>query len=216
MTAPYAFVFDLDDTLYPEREFVSSCFVWFANAVGDAAAKSTLEASFEAGDKDPIGSLCTDREIDNAEKKRLVAEMRAHSPDISLASDAGRLLERLRIEGRGFSIITNGRSVTQRRKLEALGLLDAHTITISEEVGAEKPDPAIYAPAVEAYPNARCIYVGDNPRKDFITPNKLGWLSVMRRHDGRGIHAQDADVPASWRAKRSVGSLDELVDLLVE
>ena len=47
-------------------------------------------------------------------------------------------------------------------------------------------------------------YVGDNPRKDFIAPNALGWQTVCLKDDGRNIHRQRVDdiekrmMPKRW------------------
>lgn len=34
------------------------------------------------------------------------------------------------------------------------------------------------------------IYVGDNVKKDFITPNALGWKTICIKDDGRNIHSK--------------------------
>ncbi len=214
MTKPVAFAFDLDDTLYLERDYVSSCFAWVAAALGRPSAKDALETSFDKGERDPIGVLCRQVGIGDHDKQKMIEDMRAHAPTISLLPDAAVLLSQIRERGLAFSIVTNGRSVTQRCKIKALSLTDATVIAVSEEVGAAKPDEAIYRPVIEAFPGARCVYVGDNPSKDFATPNRLGWLSVMRLHNGRGIHAQSIETPAEWRPQRTVAALDELADLI--
>jgi putative hydrolase of the HAD superfamily len=42
---------------------------------------------------------------------------------------------------------------------------------------------------MEAHPAAaRFLYVGDNPDKDFLAPNRLGWTTVMVR-DERNLHS---------------------------
>lgn len=214
MKRPPAFIFDLDDTLYAERDYVASCFSWVAGRLGKPEAREMLEAAFIDGQPDPIGSLSEKIGLSDEDRKSLISDMRAHQPSISLLPDAARLVARLRAENLPFSIVTNGRSVTQRRKIDALHVGDAITIAISEEIGAEKPDPEIFSPAAVAHDGADCVYIGDNPAKDFITPNKLDWLSVMRAHHGAGVHLQDIDVPVQWRAQRIVSALDELVDLI--
>ncbi len=34
------------------------------------------------------------------------------------------------------------------------------------------------------------IYIADNPKKDFITPNKLGWTSICLLDKGQNVHEQ--------------------------
>ncbi len=61
-------------------------------------------------------------------------------------------------------------------------------------------------------PAAEYVYVGDNPKKDFIAPNSLGWLTIGLRDDGRNIHKQDLSnldpeqLPSLW-----IESLEELL-----
>ena len=214
MNRPPAFIFDLDDTLYAERDYVSSCFSWVADRLGQPEIRESLTAAFKSGEPDPIGALCAKIGVGDEARISLISDMRAHQPSISLLPDAERFIARLRAEKFPYSIVTNGRSVTQRRKIDALGVGDAISIAISEEIGAEKPDPQIFSLAAEAHEGAACVYVGDNPGKDFLTPNKMNWLSVMRAHDGSGVHRQDIEVPVQWRAQRIVSALDELVDLI--
>ena len=55
-------------------------------------------------------------------------------------------------------------------------------------------------------------YVGDNPRKDFISPNALGWLTVCLKDDGRNIHKQDfTSITAQALPKKTIESLKELI-----
>lgn len=99
-------------------------------------------------------------------------------------------------EGRvRIGLITDGRSVQQRNKIEVLGLkrwIDEEDIVISEEFGSEKPALENYAYFMKRY--LKChdfTYVGDNLKKDFIAPNSLGWMTVCLKDDGRNIHKQN-------------------------
>ena len=56
------------------------------------------------------------------------------------------------------------------------------------------------------------IYVGDNVKKDFITPNALGWKTICLKDDGRNIHKQDfTSTPAHALTKEKIKSLKELI-----
>ena len=39
-------------------------------------------------------------------------------------------------------------------------------------------------------PANRYVYVGDNPVKDFVAPNELGWMTVGLKAGVRNIHTQ--------------------------
>ena len=207
------FVFDLDDTLYPERDYVRSAFRWIASALGEADIFASMWRRFEAGESDPIGALALERQLTTVQKTSLVAAMRAHEPDLVLDAGAAALLAALRSAGSKFAIITNGRSVTQRRKIAALGVEDAAAILISEETGAAKPDPLMYRLAANRCGAARHLYVGDNPAIDFAAPNALGWMTAMiERQDG--VRRETDEPSAAQRPQRVIGSLADLLPLV--
>ena len=140
---------------------------------------------------------------------------RNHKPKIALSEDVVRMLDTLKVKGVRIGLITDGRSVQQRNKIEALGLsrwMDAEDIVISEEFGSEKPALANYAYFMERYPECHDFtYVGDNLKKDFVAPNALGWLTVCLKDDGRNIHKQDFMYLAEEAVpKRLIGNLMEI------
>ena len=56
----------------------------------------------------------------------------------------------------------------------------------------------------------RFVYVGDNPAKDFVAPNAMGWTTIMIRRPGaRLIHA-NAETAAGGAAQHVVASLEDL------
>lgn len=212
------FVFDLDDTLYREKSYVVSAFNFVAQVVETLYhvndCKARLLNSFAAGDADPIETLWRREGLPLNGKKDVVAAMRAHMPSITLDQGAAELLRILRGEGRGFSIVTDGRSVTQRAKLAALGCLDAKVISISEEVGLAKVSLDRFRPIERLFPSNRYFYIGDNPAKDFIAPNKLGWTTIMLADDGTNIHPKINPSEDGMEAHYTVQSLTEVRDLL--
>ena len=120
---------------------------------------------------------------------------REHKPNISLSETVLSELNLLKSSECIIGLITDGRSVQQRNKVEALGLnrwIIDDDILISEEFGSEKPNPANYEYFMKRYPECdEFIYVGDNLKKDFIAPNALGWRTVCLKDGGRNIHKQD-------------------------
>lgn len=90
-------------------------------------------------------------------------------------------------------LITNGFAEVQRRKLERFPDLAsrAHTILISEEVGAMKPDRRIFelAAARAACPAHRILYVGDSLHSDVEGALGAGWQAAWYR--GQADRAPD-------------------------
>jgi putative hydrolase of the HAD superfamily len=120
--------------------------------------------------------------------------------------------------GNKVALITDGRSKTQRNKVEALGLqqyLSAEDVIVSEELGSEKPDVRNYNALVRKYPSDTFVYVADNTRKDFVTPNTLGWSTIGLLDDGRNIHPQDFNTKKEFQPKVWVKSLIEVINIIV-
>lgn len=78
-----------------------------------------------------------------------------------------------------LGILTNGLTRVQRSRLERSGLAEhISVLTISEEVGASKPDAAIFE-AMEQMMNrpdkSRVLMVGDRYETDIIGARRFGW-----------------------------------------
>lgn len=216
LTEQSVVVFDLDDTLYAERDYVRSGFDAVGRAVRAAFGLDVadeLYAAFRAGSADPLADMITAHHLPPALKPALLQVYRVHFPTLCLPFASAGLLERLKALSVPLALITDGRSLTQRLKLAGLGIReDFACLCISEEVGAEKPDPTAYRQVMAHWPEHRhFVYIADNPRKDFIAPNALGWLTIGVRHALSGIHAQVQPEDMAARPAFWVDSLSELV-----
>lgn len=173
-----AVVFDLDDTLYPEREYVRSGFRAVADmleARGKAGAFDELDALFEKDREGVFDRYADSRGVD---AKELVELYRTHAPDIKLFDDVLPALAELRDNGYKLGIITDGRPQGQRAKIAALGLETVvDKIIITDELGERYRKPS--EKAFELMCEELCVspdemlYVGDNPKKDFAIKKSL-------------------------------------------
>jgi putative hydrolase of the HAD superfamily len=201
-----AVVFDLDDTLYPEGRYVRS---GYRAVAGHLRRERGRDEPFEewlwdrflggeaAGAFDAL-SRHFDLGLDPAGVEALVGVYRGHAPDIRPWPGVVELLGRLHAEYR-LGLLSDGYLPAQRLKLEALGIgrfFDAAVFT--EEMGREcwKPSPAGYERAAELLGAAagELAYVGDNPAKDFLAPNRLGWRTIQLLRPGQ-VHASNAPPP---------------------
>lgn len=219
-----AVIFDLDDTLYPERQYAYSGFAAvaaaFADRLGDpAAAAADMRRLFDTPDRPRVfNSLLEARGMggDRSLVAAMVDTYRRHRPTIALYEDADDALTRLR--GRyQVGVISDGPAYQQAQKVAALGLRDrVDEVILTDTLGAGmgKPNPRAFELMAErlSVPHAACVYVADNPAKDFVAPNALGWLTVqVCRADGiyRG-----AASPPGGAAGRTIVSLFELASCL--
>ena len=222
-----AVVFDLDDTLYAERDYVLSGYRAVArrlrSAYGglgrDDAFDDWLWGRFEAGRA--AGAFDALNEhfqlgLDTQAIAELVGAYRSHAPDIRPRPGAVELLGRLRSRCR-LGLLSDGFLPAQHLKLDALGLapmLDA--VVMTEEMGRQcwKPAPDGFE-AIRAMLGATresCAYVADNPAKDFLAPNRLGWRSVQLLCPQQ-IHSANA-APKGGEPQTVIASLDELEAVL--
>jgi putative hydrolase of the HAD superfamily len=176
-------VFDLDDTLYDEIDYVRSGFRAVAVAV-----RERYRADCDALLQERLGRrMLSDAFQDAARDLNLPADApafmretyRAHEPSIRLRAGLGDLLAGLRSRDGVLGCITDGRSVTQRAKLRALGMLATFDVVlVSEETGHAKPDPHNFEEMMRRVKASRFTYVADDPMKDFIAPNALNWQTI--------------------------------------
>ncbi len=217
-------VFDLDDTLFKERDFVTSSFRVIAREAdrrGIISYEKALAILCAGRDGGMAFSSLAEEVAARAPgcgltEEWMVNTYRTHTPDIKLDDATESVLAALRERGETLGLITDGRSNTQRAKIKALGLerfIEPRNILVSGETGFDKTHREPFDMIMMRNPaERRYVYVGDNSAKDFIWPNKLGWLTVqLDDADGVNIHPQSSDRPAAFLPERHIGSLSQLL-----
>jgi putative hydrolase of the HAD superfamily len=193
MTRAQAVLFDLDDTLYPEREFVDGGFRAVGRFLAPHVGRSlpTIVRRLRAlHDRDGRGRLFD----------TLLAELgRPHDPDLVLAAllayrthhphltpfpDVAETLDRLRKGDMATGLVSDGLSAVQARKLASLPAVARRLdiIVMTEELGPAnaKPSPVPFRVACLALGVApeRAVYVGNDPRKDFAGARAAGLATI--------------------------------------
>jgi putative hydrolase of the HAD superfamily len=224
-----AVLFDLDNTLYPEMEFVCGGLRAAAEQLSQrtgVAAQRLFERAKAIMDRDGRGRVFDallselDVEPQEAVTKMMVLAYRTHRPAIGLFDDVLPAFSALRRLGLRLGLVTDGMGSIQRRKIEALRLdrlLDV--VVCTDELGREfwKPSTVPFCVALESL-SVRpqdAAYVGDDPAKDFVGPNALGmWtIRILRPGlpQGRSSACGDGADP-----KHTIPSLDGLPRLVIE
>lgn len=222
MSTIQAVVFDLDDTLYPERAFAFSGFDTVVERFGQRLGWGSAEAArmrtlFDSEQSATVfNAVLEESGVEPETHATLIAEMvatyRQHAPRIALHADADRALARLHGRYR-LGIVSDGFLGTQQAKIEALGLAARiDLVVLTDQWGRDhwKPDPKGFAHLASEFrvPHASCIYVADNPAKDFLAPNRLGWRTVqIRRSDG--IYA-GLVAPSGGKPQAVIDTLDNV------
>lgn len=194
-----AVIFDLDDTLYDECDYVRSGYDCVAAYLEGQNAKLSKEEiadwlyqAFEEK-RQAIDALFGEyKELDAALKQECIRIYREHKPKIELSRENRELLQELHAQGKKIGIITDGRVEGQKNKLEALGLfalIDEYIITDelagnSDVAKFRKPNPLAFQIMCERlgceYDDM--MYVGDNKSKDFQAPVSLGMQAIWYRN----------------------------------
>jgi len=221
MTNVRCVVFDVDDTLYLERDYVQSGFRavdrWAYSKLGIEDFFVRAWHLFGCGVRgtvfdDVLASL--GRPVGKDTIAEMVHVYRTHRPTIALLDDARRALVSLHGVV-ALAAVTDGPLQSQTAKATELGLaawLDP--IVCTEALGPTFRKPSSLAfEQLETQTCARaaaCVYVADNPAKDFAGPKKLGWRTIRVRrteslHQARRS-GRDVD--------QDVATLDGLAGLL--
>jgi putative hydrolase of the HAD superfamily len=189
-------VLDLDDTIYKEVNFVRSGFKALilhyakSNQFDHDSILEMMMHSWRNG-QNAIKNLFIFLDMPDFPIKEALNIYRTHYPDLELPESSRNFFEIIKAKELKLGLITDGRSITQRNKLKSLGIGSLFDqIIISEEFGSEKPDIRNYEIFQIKYPGHSFCYIGDNTKKDFISPLKLGWETFCIKSDGRNIHSQ--------------------------
>lgn len=200
--------FDLDDTLYKEIDYLKSAYREIAGYAAEHCHGCSVPVTVLVHKAYEVMLAAYHEGLNAFEELNKFLGLslpvgdylyiyRNHKPKIALTEDVVQTMDALKAEGVRIGLITDGRSVQQRNKIVSLGLgrwIDEKDMVISEVFGSEKPALANYEYFMKHYPECHDFtYVGDNPRKDFIAPNALGWKTICLKDDGRNIHRQEVE-----------------------
>ena len=214
-------VLDMDDTLFLERDYVFSGF----SAVDAVVAKEHGLKGFSeyawrlfcAGVRGRIFDEALKEmgvELQSASVAELVAVYRSHLPRITLTTDSFRFLNAARRQGVRIALVSDGVLVAQKAKVRALGLETfISPIVLTDAFGRDawKPSFRGYLEVFERLggTHRNYVYIGDNPNKDFIAPNALGWRTIRIRRP-QGEYALASALREDDAPQREIASFDEL------
>ncbi len=203
-TSLKAVIFDIDDTLISEYDYVLSGYRAVAEKLasdGDTGLgseeiynelKDLSKESFLRIYNRLFKKLGLEEKEDRI--KELVYIYQNHDPDIRLYDDVDKTLTELKKRGCALGVISDGEPQRQRRKLK---VCDAERyfdfVIITDELGGveyRKPDDRSYRLMSSRLGTAfeDMIYVGDNPSKDFCVKKiiPIRTARIIRPH---GIYA---------------------------
>lgn len=241
-------IFDLDDTLYKELDFVYGGFkevcIYLANKYNEDQKKlykDTLDILKKHGRGKIFNRICEKYNMEE-DIKDLVRIYREAKPKITLYEDAEYILKYLKtkwdssqvlldkIESNvskplidkeesyyNIGIITDGKASVQWHKINLLGIEKmVDKIIVTDDYGLEfwKPHEFAYREMLKYFNcnKEQCIYIGDNPHKDFIGAKKVG-MKTIRVIREVGDHMNTV-LDVEYEADKKISNLKELVNFL--
>lgn len=184
------YVFDLDDTLYEEIQFVQSGFravaefLYSSFAIDPEGSYKKMLQLLEKEGRGAVfdGVLKEHNLLTSKNLKKCISVYRGHTPDIKLSNEAEIVLDRLK--GKPVYIVTDGNKIVQYNKIRALKLdqrVKKYFITYRYGRIHSKPSPYCFQKIAFAEKAAfeEIVYVGDNPNKDFVGIKPLGIKTIQ-------------------------------------
>lgn len=192
-------LFDLDDTLYLERDYVYSGYKVVANFIGEKYNLLSDDLYFKMIElsKESYSNVFNrlfnfyDIKIDNNELKKIIGIYKNHFPNIKLCKDSEKAINILLEKGIRLGLITDGDSIQQKNKINALKIEKYfEKIIITDELAPNrefwKPNKKAFEIMVDFFKEEprNMLYIGDNLNKDPFGALEVGInFKQIRRKD---------------------------------
>lgn len=218
-----AVVFDLDDTLISEHQYIESGYQKVAEFLNDkygwnvANTKKSLLKLLEEDSKNVFNRFFEGKKVtvETSEILELVSVYRNHFPSIDFFDDVIPTINALRQKNIKLGIITDGYRETQNNKLTVLKAEQYFDhIIVTEELGREywKPHPKAFEMMSDALGVQfdEMVYVGDNPKKDFYI-RKFYPIHTMRIIRENSVYGEE-DYREGIQEEKRIFKLDDVVE----
>ena len=214
-------IFDIDDTLYNEIDYVKSGYKFVSKYIEEKYNKKNiynlLLELFKESPRNVFNRLFEKLNIDykNDDIMYLVNLYRNHMPNIRMSIETINVLEKLR-KKYNLAVVSDGNYNTQKMKCEALGLSDYFDkIILTDKYGKEywKPNKKAFELLKDEFDidYEEMLYIGDNPNKDFYL--SVYGIKTVRLYNKKGIYYYDG-YKDSIKEICSINVLNDILDVL--
>ncbi len=219
-----AVIFDLDNVLYDEKDYLYAAFEKIAaylsercsipqdkiyeKIVNDFQNKSSMYPRL-------FNDLIADCGLDQKLINEILTLFSSVKPDLTLYSGSVDLLLALKKQGVKLGLVTNGNVSTQKNKIQLLKIeqyFDSIIYAREMGIGKEKPDPEAYRRMLQALgvKAEETICIGDNPFTDFLGAKKLGIKTVRLQ----GGEFKNVNLSQEYEADMTVSSILQVFSLV--
>lgn len=222
-----AVLFDLDDTLYDQRQWLSGAFLLAGRHLEEECGIPAREAQaelvalsnrFGSASGSLFNRLLASHGIaeDPALLHVLIARFYEHRPEtLEPYPGVRETLREIQNGGLACGLITNGRTDVQLAKVDALGIRESFLIVLVSGMFGDtwkKPASLMHRKALAelGVEGRACVSVGDNPGIDFVPARETGCCTI------RVLKGEYASVIADpgTDADRTIDEIPELPALL--
>ena len=221
----HALIFDLDDTLYRERDFVESGYRAVARHIASCFGRdygeiyNTMIETLNSEGRQMVMTVVHEQFTSGSVSiDELVSIYRNHQPTIRLYPGYRALLKQFSRSCR-LGLITDGMPEVQERKVRTLlleGLMDKIIYTWAHGVQKQKPHPYPFNLMLQSLHTeaAHALYIGDNPSKDCAGAHRAGMKCAQVGHTiaHRDVSQSDQDETPEYL----IDSLFQLSTILQE
>jgi putative hydrolase of the HAD superfamily len=188
-----ALIFDLDDTLYREKDFVASGYRAVARHVANAFGLDChilfcgMMKTFAMQGREAVLTALRQQFLNSSVSlEELIEVYRQHTPQISLYPGYFDLLQKFSRNYR-LGLITDGLPEVQERKVRALRLESVmEQIIYTWKYGSEKekPHPLSFSVMLDSLQtdSDSALFIGDNPEKDCEGAHRAGMKCAQILH----------------------------------
>ena len=184
-------VFDLDDTLYHELDYVKSGFYEVAKYLNlELIPKKSIKILYNRmleimelnGRGKVFDTVLSEHNVFNLRNtKKCLSIYRMHTPKVKLDDGVTLLLKSLK--NYPLYLVTDGNKIVQEKKILALNIKKFFNKTfITHRYGVNSAKPSLKCFELikkrEKCSWSDMVYIGDNPNKDFINCKKVGMKKI--------------------------------------
>lgn len=219
-------IFDLDNTLYPEIEYVKSGFKYVSSYLSskynldkEKIFSQMMHILEKKGRGNIFNILLEKLELYSKENVHLLVYLyRSHIPEIKLYNDVLSVFDNLNHLNFEIGIITDGRASVQKNKVKSLDLEQyVNVIIYTDKLGFKNWKPSIvpYKIALELLnsSSAESFYIGDDPYKDFLGPKSIGMKTIQIQRGTEESYWADKGFEKT-KANFTVSRLKDILPLL--
>ena len=183
-------IFDLDDTLYNEIEYVESGFqavsefVFNEYKINSDETFNFMKDYLNKNGRGYIFNAMLKKYLIYSKNNvsKCISIYRGHKPKIKLSKNNINSLNNLKVKS-SLYLVTDGNKIVQKNKIESLGIKYIFKkIFITHRYGIHNAKPSLYCfkkiKELEKCKWKDIFYIGDNPKKDFVNLNIVGANTV--------------------------------------